>query len=188
MPHPSLLSLADSALLVIDIQEKLVPFLFEKEKLLHNVNFLLDVAETVRIPVLATEQYPKGLGSTVPELAARLPNRPEKLCFSCAIPEIVEQLHREARPKVVLAGIESHVCVQHTALDLLAEGFRVYVAADAVSSRYAIDHEYALRRMEKAGAILVTVETVAFELLGRAGSPEFKVVSKLVQERMKQLG
>jgi hypothetical protein len=85
----------------------------------------------------------------------------------------------------VLAGMETHVCVQQTALDLLAEGFRVYVAADAVSCRFPIDHEFALRRMAQAGAIVTTAEAAAFEWVGQSGTPEFKVLSKLVQERAK---
>jgi nicotinamidase-related amidase len=93
-------------------------------------------------------------------------------------------LQKQSRSKVVLAGIETHVCVQQTALDLLAQGFQVYVAADAVGSRYAIDHEYALRRMERAGAVLVTSETTVFEWVGGAQHPNFKAISKLIQDRM----
>jgi nicotinamidase-related amidase len=103
------------------------------------------------------------------------------------VPSVVETLHREARPKVVLTGIESHVCVLGTALDLLALDFRVYVPADAVGSRYAVDHKYALRRMEQAGAVLTTAETVAFECLGGADHPAFKGISALVQQRMKAM-
>src|SRR5205823_13543223 len=132
--------------------------------------------------------YPKGLGPTIASLAERLPERPDKVAFSCAaVPSVVETLHREARPKVVLAGIETHVCVLGTALDLLAMDFRVYVPVDAVCSRYAVDHDYALRRMEQAGAVLTTSETVAFECLGGAGHPAFQGVSTLVQQRMKAI-
>jgi nicotinamidase-related amidase len=138
--------------------------------------------------VQATEQYPRGLGPTVPELARRLPARPDKTAFSsCAVPAVVETFRREARPKVVLAGIESHVCVLNTALDLLALGFRVYLAVDAIGARYAIDHEVALRRLEQAGAILTTAEGCAFEWVGGSGHPKFKEISRLVQDRMKAL-
>jgi hypothetical protein len=140
------------------------------------------------IPVQATEQYPRGLGPTVSELATRLPERPDKVAFSsCAVPSVTESFRRGGRSKIVLAGIETHVCVLHTALDLLALDFRVYVAADAVSNRYAVDHEYALRRLEQAGAVLTTAETTVFEWVGAAGTPAFKEISRLVQERMKQL-
>jgi nicotinamidase-related amidase len=188
MPHPTQLSAADTALLVIDLQEKLLPKIFNADLIERNTAFLIDAARLLTMPVLATEQYPKGLGPTVPCLAERLPHRPDKIAFSCAaIPSVIETLHREARPKVVLAGIETHVCVLHTVLDLLALDFRVYIAVDAVGSRYPIDHEVALRRLEQAGAILTTAEGVAFECVGGAGHPGFKGMSTLVQERMKAL-
>jgi nicotinamidase-related amidase len=152
------------------------------------VAFLIDVARTLNQPIQATEQYPKGLGSTVPELARHLPRRPEKTAFSCcAIPDVVGTFQREGRPRVLLCGIETHVCVLHTALDLIAEGFRVYVAADAVASRGPYDHQIALERMRQAGVILTTAEGAAFELVGGAGHPGFKAVSNLVQERMKRM-
>ncbi len=113
---------------------------------------------------------------------------PDKIAFSsCTVPSIVQAFHREARPKLVLCGIESHVCVLHTALDLLALAFRVYVVADAIGSRYRIDHDFALRRLERAGAILTTSEMCVFEWMGGAGHPQFKAVSRLIQERMKDV-
>jgi nicotinamidase-related amidase len=122
----------------------------------------------------------------VPELAKRLPVRPDKVAFSCcAIPEVAEGFRRAARPKVVLAGIEAHVCVLGTALDLLAQDFRVYLPVDAVGSRTPLDRDTALRRLERAGAILTTTETCLFEWVGGASHPQFKAISQLVQERMK---
>jgi nicotinamidase-related amidase len=107
------------------------------------------------------------------------------VAFSCcAVSSVIEGFRRAARPKIVLAGIEAHVCVLQTALDLLALDFTVYIAADAVASRYAIDRDFALRRMEQAGAILTTSETAVFEWVGRADSPHFKEISRLVQARM----
>jgi nicotinamidase-related amidase len=182
------MSAADTGLLVIDVQEKLLPLIPAADALVRNIAFLIDAARQLGLTVQATEQYPKGLGPTVAELARRLPERPDKLAFSsCAVPSVVEAFHRAARPKVLLAGIETHVCVLHTALDLLALDFRVYVAVDAVGSRYAIDHETALRRLENAGAILTTSEAAVFEWVGGAGTPQFKEISRLVQERMKAL-
>ena len=126
------------------------------------------------------------MGPTVAELAKRLPERPDKLAFSCcAVPNLVTGLKEQGRIQVILVGIESHVCVLNTALDLLAEGMRVYLAVDALGSRYAIDHETALRRLEAAGAIPLTVETAGFEWIGGSGHPKFKQYSALVQERMK---
>ena len=188
MPHATQMSAADTGLLVIDVQEKLVPLILDAPALVRNIAFLVDGARLLDVPVQATEQYPRGLGPTVAELAKRLPERPDKTAFSsCAVPSVVEHFRRAARPKVVLAGIETHVCVLHTALDLLALDFRVYVAVDAVGSRYRIDHDTALRRLEQAGAVLTTSEGCVFEWLGGAGHPRFKAASQLVQQRMKAL-
>jgi nicotinamidase-related amidase len=186
--HPTQMTADSTGLLVIDVQDKLLPLIPNAAAVVRNIRFLLDGAHLLGVKVQATEQYPKGLGPTTAELRDRLPERPDKVAFSCcAIPSVTENFHRVARNKVVLAGLETHVCVQGTALDLLADGFQVYLPVDAVSSRYAVDHEYALRRLEKAGAILTTAETVVFEWVGGAGHPQFKEVSRLVQERMKQL-
>jgi len=188
MPHASQMSAADTGLLVIDVQEKLVPRILDAATLVRNIAFLLDAARLLNVPVQCTEQYPRGLGATVPELADKLPHRPDKVAFSsCAVASVVQTFHREARPKIVLCGIETHVCLLHTALDLLALDFRVYVAVDAVGSRYRIDHEVALRRLERAGAILTTSEMCVFEWIGGAGHPQFKAMSQLIQERMKQI-
>jgi nicotinamidase-related amidase len=182
------MSAADTALLVIDVQEKLLPLIPDRAALVRNIAFLIDAARLLAMPVVATEQYPKGLGSTTAELAQRLPERPDKIAFSsCAIPSVVEGFRRAARPKVLLTGMETHVCVLHTALDLLNLDFRVYLAVDAVAARFALDHEIALGRLEQAGVILTTAETAMFEWVGGAGHPQFKAMSKLVQERMKGL-
>jgi nicotinamidase-related amidase len=189
MPHATQMSAADTALLVIDMQEKLLPRILDAARVERNTAFLIDAARLLEVPIQCTEQYPRGLGPTVPDLARRLPERPEKVIFSsCAVPGVVEHFHRAARPRVVLAGIETHVCVLNTALDLLALDFRVYVAVDAVGARYRIDHDTALRRLEQAGVIPTTVEGCAFEWLGGANHPQFKAVSALIQERMKQGG
>ena len=188
MAHPTQMSAADTALLVIDVQEKLLPKIPGAAALTRNIAFLIDGARLLDMPVTATEQYPKGLGPTVPELARRVPQRPEKTAFSCcAIPSVVEGFRRAARPKVLLAGIETHVCVLNTALDLLALDFRVYLPTDAVASRFAVDHDVALRRLENAGAILTTTEGAVFEWVGGSSHPKFKQISALVQERMKLL-
>jgi nicotinamidase-related amidase len=182
------MSAGDTGLLVIDVQEKLVPLISGAKSLVGNVAFLIDGARLLSMLVQATEQYPKGLGQTVTELIGRLPERPDKVEFSCcAIPAVVGNLRRAARPNVVLAGIETHVCVLQTALDLLALDFRVFIPVDAVGSRFPIDHDIAIRRMERAGAVITTSETVVFEWVGGANSPKFKEISRLVQERMKSL-
>jgi nicotinamidase-related amidase len=186
--HPSHLAAHESALLVIDVQEKLMVKIPDAAALTRNIAFLIDVARALEVEVVATEQYPKGLGPTVAPLAQRLPTRPDKLAFSsCGVPGLADGLRAAGRTRIVLAGIEAHVCVLNTALDLLAGGFTVYLAVDAVGSRYDIDRDIAIQRLAGAGAILTTAETCAFEWLGGAQHPQFKAVSRLVQERMKAL-
>jgi len=188
MNPPMRMLASQSALLVIDVQEKLMAKIPAAQELTRNIGFLIDVARPLGVEVAATEQYPRGLGATVAPLAPRLPHRPEKLAFSsCAVPEIVDSFRARKRTQIVLVGIESHVCVLNTALDLLADGFAVFLAVDAMASRYPIDHDVAVRRLERAGAILTTVETCAFEWLGSAAHPQFKAISALVQARMKAL-
>jgi nicotinamidase-related amidase len=188
MPTPPRMSIADTALLVIDVQEKLLPKIAGVDKLVHNVSFLAEAARLVGIPVLATEQYPKGLGGTLPSLLPLLPVRWEKTDFSCCgAPELLTTLGRDARIKVLLAGIETHVCVLHTALDLLARDFRVFLAVDTLGSRYSVDHETAIRRLEREGAVLTTCETAVFEWMGSSRAAHFKEMSQLVQRRMKAL-
>lgn len=188
MPHATQMSADDTGLLVIDVQVKLVPLIPESARVVNNVAFLVDAARLLDMPIQCTEQYPRGLGTTVAELAERLPQRPDKVAFSsCAVPGVVDHFHRSGRPKVVLAGLETHVCVLHTALDLLALDFRVYIATDAVAARYRVDHDVALRRLEQAGAILTTSEGCVFEWIGGSSHAKFKAISTLVQQRMKQL-
>src|SRR5262245_50477224 len=131
-PQPDRLTAADTALLVVDVQEKLVPKIAGADALVRDIAFLIDACKLLGLPIVATEQYPKGLGPTVPALASRLPaERPEKLAFSsCAIPAVVDGFRRGGRPKVLVVGIETHVCVMQTVLDLLALDFRVFVAVD----------------------------------------------------------
>lgn len=175
----------DSILVVIDIQDKLLPKISRAGELVRNAGFLLDTAALLEVPVKATEQYPKGLGPTTAEIARRLPTPlPAKTAFSCCgAGTFLEELGMLQRPNVILVGIETHVCVAQTAFDLLEAGLHVYLAVDAVASRGAIDHDAALRRLEKCGAIPTTVEAVAFEWLGDASHPQFKAVSKLIVER-----
>jgi len=180
---PELMSRDDTALLVVDMQERLLPFIRQGAQVIWNVRRLIDGARILGLEVAATEQYPKGLGPTAAVLAERLGEIPAKLAFSCGeCGEIFRRLAERGRPKVLVAGVETHVCVQQTVLDLLADGFRVYVAVDAVGSRFEIDYQTALRRMESAGATLTTTEAALFEWCEAAGTPEFKQISQLVRE------
>ena len=188
MKHPTHLTPRESAILVIDVQEKLMTKIPTAEPLTRNIAFLLDAASLLEVEVAATEQYPKGLGPTVAPLAQRLLVRPDKLAFTaCAVPNLLDRFRANDRTKIVLVGIETHVCVLNTALDLLAARFQVYLAVDALASRYAIDHDVAIQRLRQAGAIVTTVETCVFEWLGGSNHPQFKPISALVQERMKAL-
>jgi hypothetical protein len=179
-----------SVLVVIDVQDKLLVKLPTAATLVRNAAFLLDVAALLGIPARATEQYPKGLGPTTPELARRLPSPlPAKTAFSCCgAGTFLEELEMLRRPNVVLAGMETHVCVAQTALDLLHAGLHVFLAVDALGSRFAIDHDTALRRLEQAGAVLTTAEAVGFEWVADAAHAQFKAFSKLIIERSQVTG
>ncbi len=180
---PELMSPGDTTLLVVDVQEKLVPLIDGHRRAVWNIGRLLDAAALLGVHVAATEQYPKGLGATVPALAEKLEHRTEKLSFSCGgCTEFVESLRQRPDDRLLVVGIETHVCVQQTVLDLMADGRRVLVAVDGVGSRKALDHETALRRMDSAGATLTTTEAVLFEWCQTAASPEFKQISRLVRE------
>ncbi len=182
---PELLSRDTSALLVVDVQDRLLAVMAEARRIVWNSRRLIDGATTLGVPVLATEQYPKGLGKTAAELLPLLGEIPSKLTFSCGgCPEIFENLQEQGKYQILVAGIEAHVCVLQTVLDLLADGFRVFVALDAVGSRFDTDCQTALRRMESSGATLTTTEAALFEWCEVAGTPEFKKISALVRETM----
>lgn len=180
---PELMSADDTGLLVVDVQEKLIGLVAGQQRVVWNIRRLLDGAKILGVAVAATEQYPQGLGKTVPELAQRLEAIPDKTCFSCgACPEIFQRWDERGITRVLVAGIEAHVCVQQTVFDLMASGRRVYVAVDAIGSRYDIDYQIALRRMESGGATLTTTEAALFEWCQRSGTPQFKEISRLVKE------
>lgn len=180
---PSLMCRHDTGLLVVDLQEKLVPHIQDYRHLVWNVRRLLEGARALGVRFAATEQYPRGLGRTVPEIAGLLDDFPEKLRFSCTgCPDIFETWSGASIGKVLVVGIEAHVCVSQTVHDLLSAGWRVYVAVDAVGSRFVVDRDTALARMAAAGAVLTTTEAALFEWCEVAGTPEFKTVSRLARE------
>lgn len=181
---PELMSAGDTGLLVVDVQDKLVSLIAGHERMVWNIRRLLDGAKILGVATAATEQYPQGLGPTTTELAQRLGKSiPAKQHFTCgACPEIFHHWDQQDIFRVLVAGIEAHVCVQQTVFDLLASGRRVYVAVDAVGSRFEIDYQMALRRMESAGATLTTTEAALFEWCERSGTPQFKEISRLVRE------
>jgi nicotinamidase-related amidase len=175
----------NSVLVAIDIQDRLLVKIPTAAALVRNAAFMLDVAVALEVPVRATEQYPKGLGPTTAEIARRLPaTLPSKTTFSCCgAGTFLEELEVLGRKSVVLVGMETHVCVAQTALDLLEAGLHVFLPVDALAARGAVDHDVALRRLEQAGAVPTTTEAVAFEWMGDAKHPRFKEVSRLVIER-----
>ena len=180
---PELMNAQDTALLVVDVQEKLIGLIPNHDRLVWNTGRLIDGAKILGLPVFATEQYPKGLGHTVAELAGKLGEVPDKLTFSCGgCAGPWSTWEEQGISKVLIAGIEAHVCVQQTAMDLMAAGFQVYLAVDAVGSRFEIDRETAFRRLENSGATLTTTESALFEWTVRAGTPEFKQISNLVKQ------
>ncbi len=173
---------ADSALLVIDVQEKLVPHIADGEKMVWNIDRLIDATSLLEIPLVATEQYPKGLGHTIEPLAGKIESCAEKAVFSCRECEFVfDELASRGVRKILVAGIETHVCVMQTVLDLMSQGFELYLAVDAVGSRFDLDHQMALRRMESSGATLTTTESAIFEWCETSRNPAFKSISQIIQ-------
>lgn len=179
-----MLKLDDTVLLVIDIQGKLAQLMHNKEELFKNVRIMIRGAQILEVPILLTEQYPQGLGPTIPEIAKLLKDVEPitKTAFSCCGENAFSQAFAElGRAQALLVGIETHVCVWQTAHDLLESEYEVYIAADAVSSRNPGNKQVGLQLMRDAGAKITCVETALFDLMRVAGGPKFKEVSKLLK-------
>lgn len=173
---------AKSLLLLVDMQERLVPIMADAADLTARCGILLRAAYELGVPILASEQYPKGLGATLPALAELAPRRLEKMEFSAyANSAIKDELTRAGQKQIILAGIEAHVCVLQTGLELVGAGFQVFVVADAVASRRPESREVALHRVARAGATLITAEMALFEWLRSASAPEFRTISRLIR-------
>jgi nicotinamidase-related amidase len=169
-----------AALVVVDVQEAFRPAVRDFDEVTHGVAALVQGARILGLPVIVTQQYPKGLGETVPEVAEHLDGiEPvDKVTFSAAA---ADGFDLDGRDQALICGIESHVCVSQTAHDLLDRGVEVHVARDAVTSRTDANRELGLHKMEGSGAVLTSVETALFELLGVAGTDEFKQVQGLIK-------
>ncbi|MBN1204811.1 MAG: isochorismatase family protein [Myxococcaceae bacterium] len=182
MPHYRLLS-GNAALLVVDIQERLCAAMEKEplERMLKRAGAAIEGAKALKLPILVTEQYSKGLGPTHAWLRERLGElKPvEKLEFSAATPEVLAGL--QGRKQLLLVGMETHICVFQTARDLVEKGFEVWLCADAVLSRSAEDRRVGFELCKEIGARVTTVESALFDMLGRAGSPEFKAISAAVR-------
>ena len=176
-----LLTADRSLLLLIDLQSKLAPAIHNNAEVEQHCRWLVEVARELAVPVLATEQYPQGLGVTVPSVLALLKSEEilEKIHFSAyKEPHIQAALADAGRRQIILCGTETHVCVLQTALDLVAAGYQVYLVAEACGSRRDSDKQLALGRLQQAGVVIVSREMVAFEWLQRAGTAQFRQISK----------
>ena len=182
-----LLDATKSSLLVVDVQERLLPVMADAKGVVSGCSILLKAAKALDVPVTISEQYPKGLGHTVKALLEGIGNAPvfEKLAFSCwrddSLRKHFTAHHDGGRPQVIIAGIEAHVCVAQTAIDMAQAGFGVFVVADAVSARTESSANLALARMGQSGVEVINTEMAVFELLGKAGTPEFKTLSALIK-------
>ena len=174
----------DSVLVVVDIQERLAAVMSERQKVIGNSLHLIEAAKVLHFPVLLTEQYPKGLGPTAAEIKEALPSyKPiEKLMFGCCgEPAFMQALAATGKRKVILCGMETHVCVLQTCLGLIKEGYIVHVVQDAICSRSKENYRIGIEFMRNAGAVITGTETVVFQLLEKAGTEEFKILSKRIK-------
>lgn len=179
----------DCLLLLIDVQKTLLDMCIEPEHTVSNTEALIKVCEFFEIPILCTTQNAAKLGGFLPELIERI-SRPkiwDKLEFNCfENEEIASAVRKTGRKTLLLAGIEAHVCVLHTGIGALRQGYAVHVAQDAATSRTASDKQIGINRLEKAGAVVSSIGTIAFELLGRAGTREFRALLPLLKTTLKQ--
>jgi nicotinamidase-related amidase len=183
--HPNILRLGETAFLIIDVQEAFRNSIVQSSEIIRRIIVFARAAELLKVPVVVTEQYPKGLGKTVHEIAEVLPDKTEiieKTTFSsCGARQFVEKLERIGARQIVVAGIEAHVCVNQTVHDLLENGFQVHLLADCISSRHAENMGIALAKMQQSGAILSSVEMALFELMRDSKHEQFKAVQKLIK-------
>ena len=186
-PHPMTLDRERTALVVIDVQERLFPAMDadHREEVMRNIKVLTATARRLNLGTLVTEQYPKGLGHTLPEVKDALPpgvQPVEKVAFSCqGVEAFRSRLTATGARQLLLAGIEAHVCVLMSALDLLAEGYAVHIVADAVTSRTQANWRLAMAQLRQAGAVVTTTETVLFQLLRQADTDDFRELARLIR-------
>lgn len=174
----------DAVLLIVDIQERLATVMKEREKVLKNCLHLIELVKMIHVPIIVTEQYPKGLGRTVPELRSMVPGyKPiEKTAFNCCgEPAFLAELRKIVKKKIIVVGMETHVCVLQTVTSLLEAGFVTHVVQDAVCSRSEENWKTGIEFMRDAGAVVTCTETVLFQLLKVAGTEEFKKISQRIK-------
>lgn len=173
----------DTVLLIIDVQEKLAPAMQFKEQSIKNINILIEMAKTYDMPIIATEQYPAGLGNTLEEISENFDEDVtivEKINYS-AYEDIKKYLEDIGRSNIIIVGMETHVCVYQTARDLRYNGYDVFVPRDGVNSRYTVNFKNGLNIMGDMGINITNTETVLFDIMEKAGTPEFKKLSKLIK-------
>ena len=174
----------ETAVMVIDYQEKLVPAMNNRLEFVHNSEILLKGLMELNVPAIMTQQYTRGLGETIPEIKEidDMPDAFDKITFSCLADDDISMALEKLKVKnVIVCGCETHICVLQTVMDLIGEEYNVYVVSDCVASRREKDKEAALTRAEQEGAFITTYEAILFELLERAGSDQFKTISKLIR-------
>ena len=175
---------SDTIAVIVDMQDNLLPHMHEEGQLLGNTGKLIDGLKILDIPFLITQQYTRGLGNSHQKILRRFPDMEyiEKISFSCCNePQFIAELKRSGRKNVILFGIEAHVCVLQTCLDLLSYGYKAVVVSDCISSRNHHDKSVAIERMRQEGAIITTFESILFELTTVAGTDTFKKISKIVK-------
>lgn len=173
----------NTALLVVDVQERLTPVLYQSETFVAACRRMISGAKILALPILVTEQYPKGLGHTIYDIRLLCKNAPlfEKTRFSAYVDEVVSVLKQHHIQNVVLIGCETHICIFQTALDLLANGYKVYLPQESLTSRTVENKQNGLTLMQQAGAVITNIETILFQLLQDASHAKFKEISKLIR-------
>lgn len=184
--HPNIANKTGSVLIIIDVQEKLIPKIYKKEEVIENIKRLIKFCETLNIPIILTEQYPEGLGNTIPEIKETLSIfKPiKKVTFSCFDSnEFTSEIKKLKTSTIIITGIETHICVNQTALDALMNNFKVFVISDAVSSRSEQNWRMGLEKMQNSGVNISSAEMLMYEILEKAGTPDFKKVLPLLKKR-----
>lgn len=178
-----ILNREDCVLLIIDIQERLARVMDDKDRVVKNTSILLEASQILNIPVLITEQYPRGLGSTLEEIKDIRQDVKifEKNSFTAYIGEVKKELKSLGKKKIIITGMETHVCVLQTSRDLILAGYDIHIVKDAVSSRTLDNYENGLELIKEMGGVINNTETIVFDLLKKSGTPEFKSISKLIK-------
>lgn len=183
--HPNLLHDDNTLVAIVDMQEPFLRTIFERERVITNVSALIQGAMVLRVPLVATTQYAERMGGVIPEIQRLLPplrSAIDKMTFSSyATPSFASEVQRSGRKQILLCGVEAHICVCQTALEMTAAGFQVHVAIDAVSSRSEANWKLGIDKMRQGGVLITSVESALYEMLHEAGTPEFRDILKIIK-------